>query len=450
MGFNSIRGRKPFEMASKINHSQIIQDKHVQSFLEKCTMPETELSKIEYPIGNPVDLSKIKNIEHIIAIDGGYSETYINNGFPSTSIAFFNFGVLLFSLENLESIEKSIIINPEELRKLKEMDKIPLAIPAKNILVDGCESFTHGVRKAVYNFFNSADSGSFKNEKLIDALKWLMFKRWKDEPEDTVKVDFCPYDNCNSEETIFDFQGDGTVICSKCHREIYLTDYFRFHEIINEPNGASGIFGYLTSLIEQILIVQIIKYFYENNRQCLKKIMFIKDGPLAFFGQTFRLYTPMRELMESLFNAGENGESIINLVGIEKSGPFVEHAFFIQEKLHKNHFYILNDDYIRKYIVCQESNSIYGHNTYYGWKVIYKTEEGDILVVTIPVDEYRGNPSKSNFSNIEEVLGVLSKMRCNMYENSIIPITLINKLVSISEFPSSKILERFIKYNIDK
>lgn len=448
MGFNSMRNRKPFERASMVNHSQIIQNNHVQNFIDKCIIPQINLDKIEYPEECFVDLNKINRIKHIISIDGGYSETYINKGFPSTAVAFFNFGVLLFQLEDLEKIDKSIIINPDDLKKLKEMDKIPLVIPAQNILIKGCEDFTHGVRKIIFDFFNSKASSGLKNECLLDTLKWLIFEKWQDEIQ-SIKLDFCPYDNCDSKETIFNYDDNGVVICNKCHKEIYLTDYFRFHEIINEPNGASGIFGYLTSLVEQMLIIQIIKYFYENNKQSLSEILFIKDGPLAFFGQTFRLHKPMRKLIRHLFTAGENGECLINLVGIEKSGSFVEHAFYIQEKLKKNHFYIINDEYLRKYIIPQGSENIYGHNTYYGWKVIYKTEEGDVLVVTVPVNEYIGNPTKDYFANIESTLGVLSKMRCNMYENSIIPITLINKLVSISEFPSSKILENFIKKKLE-
>lgn len=68
--------------------------------------------------------------------------------------------------------------------------------------------------------------------------------------------------------------------------------------------------------------------------------------------------------------------------------------------------------------------------------------------MTIPIKNYTGNPVRSDFANIDRILGVLGKMRCNMYENSIVPLALINKLVSISEFPSSNILEKFIKNNI--
>ncbi len=446
MGFNSMQERKPFERASSINHSQIMQNEFVINFLENCDLPKYDLENINYPKGNPINKNEAKKIRNIITIDGGYSETFINKGFPSTSLAFFNFGALLINAEDLESLDKANIINPEDLKRLKEINKISLAIPAKNVLIKGSSDFSEGVRKIIYEFFTSSHSSAVSNETLMDVLEWLMLEKWEG-TKNIIPIDFCPNKDCNSKKTIFN-EGEDKVICSECGKEIYLTDYFRFHELINEPNGASGIFGYLSSLIEQVLMVQIIKYIYDNNKTYLSNVLFIKDGPLAFFGQTFRLHIPMRNLINHLFGVQGSNENLINMVGLEKSGPFVEHAFFIKEKLERNHYYILTDEYIRKYIVPQNTSTVYGDNTYYGWKIIYKTSASDVLVLSIPVNVYNGNPSKDNFANIDRVLGVLDKMRCNMYENSIVPLALINKLVSISEYPSSNILEKFIKHNI--
>lgn len=447
MGSNSFRNRKPFERASMCNHSQIITHECVQNILNNCILPEDDLANIKCPQGFNVDSQERNKIKHILSIDGGYAETFIKSGFPSASIVFFNFGALLFELADLENLETSVIINPEDLKKLKEIGKIPLALPSQNILIKGSEDFTHGVRKIVFDFFCNKENSALKGESFIEALQWLIFEGW-DTKKGSIKLDFCPYQGCEGDKIMFSNSNQKIAECPKCHKEVYLTDYFRFHEVINEPNGARGMFGYLSSLIEQLILVQVIKYIYTNNKQMLAKIVFIKDGPLAFFGQTFRLYEPMRKLMKHLFIAGDAGKSIINLVGIEKSGPFVEHAFFIQEKLEKNHYYILDTEYIGKYI-APSSQDPYGENTYYGSKVIYKTEEGDILVLSIPVNEYLSKPQRENFSNIDVVLSVLSKLKCNMYENSVVPIALINKLVSISEFPSSKILEKFVKKSIN-
>ena len=238
MGYSSMGERKPFERASRINHSHIIQNDYVQSFLNNCEIPSYDLENIEYPVGYEVKLGEVNKIKNIIAIDGGYSETYINKGFPSTSLAFFDFGVLLFENEDLDNIDKSIMINPEDLKKLKEINKIPFVIPSKNILMKDCYDFTHGVRKTIYDFFASSHSSAVKNETLIDVLGWLISEKWTRD-DNPIKLEFCPYEDCECKEIVFQ-PGQSKINCSECGREVYLIDYFRFHEIINEPNGASG------------------------------------------------------------------------------------------------------------------------------------------------------------------------------------------------------------------
>lgn len=37
----------------------------------------------------------------------------------------------------------------------------------------------------------------------------------------------------------------------------------------------------------------------------------------------------------------------------------------------------------------------------------------------------------------------VGKLRCDMYDNALIPVALANKLVSLSNHPSQKILQRF-------
>ena len=60
----------------------------------------------------------------------------------------------------------------------------------------------------------------------------------------------------------------------------------------------------------------------------LEDFLFIKDGPLAFFGQTSNMHQPMRALVKFLL-ARHN----LYLAGLEKSGPFVEHADEIRRDL---------------------------------------------------------------------------------------------------------------------
>jgi hypothetical protein len=60
----------------------------------------------------------------------------------------------------------------------------------------------------------------------------------------------------------------------------------------------------------------------------IKRILFIKDDPLAFFGQTANLHKPMRRLVTYIFAKHD-----LYLAGLEKSGPFVDHVAEISKRL---------------------------------------------------------------------------------------------------------------------
>jgi hypothetical protein len=47
------------------------------------------------------------------------------------------------------------------------------------------------------------------------------------------------------------------------------------------------------------------------------------------------------------------------------------------------------------------------------------------------------------FHNLQAILTNVEKLRCDMYDNALLPVALANKLVSLSDHPSSKILQKF-------
>ncbi len=85
----------------------------------------------------------------------------------------------------------------------------------------------------------------------------------------------------------------------------------------------------------------------------------------------------------------------------------------------------------------------YGRTTYYGNKVIFKTTHGRMYVVTLPMAEILGNPTPADFRNLSTVLSNLETLKCDMYDNSLLPVALANKLVSLANHPSSRILQKF-------
>lgn len=444
MSYGKRIGKKPFEYASKSSHSAIINDSGVKAFLQECNLPPTQDDiDISQDLKFKFESIKFNPIKHIIAIDGGYTEIQVKEEFPSSTIAFFQIGALFFEINDLQDLKEKPFIDPNDIAKLKNIERLKLPLPTKNINFSCEKSLTNSLRKKLYSFFISEP----EKDKLrfIETLRWLLFEEYSN-IQKTINLATCPSCgssniNLNREEMNRDF----IFKCPSCYGDIYLTDIFRFHEAIDDELGAGGILGYLVVLIEQIYLIHSIKIILSVKPSLLNEILFIKDGPLAFFGQTAGMYKYTRTLMSYLFDNFN-----IFLVGLEKSGPFVEHADNIAGKLGNNEVLVLNNEYIYKYILpCKaDSNNPYGRTTYYGNKIIFKTGDGKIYVATLPTKEPIMNPKQKDFKNIDIILANLELLKCDMYDSALIPIALVNRLVSLSNHPSSVILERFAKNEI--
>ncbi|MFN6571964.1 NurA domain-containing protein [Dendronalium sp. ChiSLP03b] len=439
MGYTSKHGRRPNEYASKSAHSHIINDQSLQEFLNQCNLPkladEITLSDCLNFSYEPVAKNPIRNI---IAIDGGYSEVAVQTGFPSSTVCFFQIGALIFSIDDLDGLGKQPFIDPEDMAKLKQIQRLKLTLPVRNIQFKSESTLTNSVRRTIHNFLCQ----KVDNEELIATLRWFIFQEY-DVSLSTWNLASCPV--CGSTGIplhLGEMTKDHTFSCNHCNAEIFLTDVFRLHEAIDEELGAGGILGYLMTTLEQIILVHLIRLVLKMKPALLEEILFVKDGPLAFFGQTANMHRPMRSLINFLFKHHN-----LYLAGLEKSGAFVEHADEISEKLANGTVLILNNDYIYKYILPGKADPTkpYGSTTYYSNKLIFKTLAGGIYIVSLPTSKNMTNPKEADFRNLSAILTNIEKLKCDMYDSSLIPIALANKLVSLADHPSSRILQKFAK-----
>ena len=435
-------GPRPFERASKASHGHIIKNEYLQEFLSNCEMPKTrdDLKHFKFDISeiNQFDENPIKNV---ITIDGGSTQVAVQGKFPSSIITFYQFGALIFSIEDLDKISESPFINPEDISKLKEIKRFELVLPTKNILLKNQKSLVNSLRKSIYDFFmRKLDD----ENTLIETFKWFIYEEYG-KNRDSWPLSSCP--ECgfkNLELKKSEMKSDYSFKCPQCIGDIYLTDLFGLHNSVDEELGV-GETAAIILLFEQMILVHVMRIILKTSPKLFKQTLFIKDGPLAFYGNSSRMYKPMRNLVNYLFDKYD-----LSLVGLEKSGAFVEHATEIADLIPSNSALLLKDDYIYKYIIPNRENRqyIYGFRTYYSGKLIYKTGEGNIYVATLPNKEPIANPTKKDFKNIDSILFNVAKLKCDMYENSLFPVALVNKLVSLSDHPSSEILKKFAKNHI--
>src|SRR5579871_4583276 len=101
MGYGQVKGRRPFERASKIAHAEILNNPDVQAFVSGCVLPsppETgQLDALQKAVPDAE-----RRIRSVIAVDGGMTEVPVRKEFPSASFSFMTFGPLLLDLRDLK------------------------------------------------------------------------------------------------------------------------------------------------------------------------------------------------------------------------------------------------------------------------------------------------------------------------------------------------------------
>lgn len=444
MAYSQVRGRRPFERASKIAHTEILSNSDVQEFVANCSLPA------------PLDGGRLTGkllglpegdgrITTVIAVDGGMTEAAVRREFPSAAITFMTFGPLLLSLADLADVDRQPFIGPDDMAKLKRLQRYNLVVPTKGVRAPGAKSFAEGVRVTIHRFFKE------KYPELLGALQWLLFREWLPDAErQEWNIPQCPNSSCSARNFVFRSGGPVEQACPVCGLAIYLSDGLRLYERIDEDQGAGAVMAYLLTALEQIVLLRIIRAVWEMKPATLREILLVKDGPLAFFGVTAPLHQPMRELMAFLARQ-DDGAPLLNLVGLEKSGPFVEHAALIEPLMPSATVLVLDNDYIYRYIQPGDpAEQTFGRNTYYGAKVILRTPGGDTYVASVPTAKYIKSPKFEDLFNAAEVLRVTGKLHCSMYDNALLPIVLANRLVSLADVPSSEILAKFAAKGVVK
>jgi hypothetical protein len=449
-----------FERESRISHTYIINDDEVKKYLDHCTIPaHAENVKLNESLIYEIPYPDHKSIDYFIAVDGESTTLPVNEGFPSSLLTFFQFGSLVIEGSDLDNMDKKPFVSPEDIKKLKGIRREKFVLPTKNIALKNGTDFKTVVRTAIQDFFRKEHVGDERKEQEADesmlaTVFWVVFEMYN--PNSVTHhyvLSKCPHCGTPKIELWKDKIRKPAYSweCTHplCKKEIFLTDVFQLFERVDEETGAAGIVAYLKNVIESFLIIHIIKKILKIEEGLINRFLIVKDGPLSFGAESDSMRKPMQTLI-SFLNKTYN----INLVGVESSGPFVDHAKEISNKLKPGRAFLLSNKHIYTYILVGDPNGQeYGAKSYYGGKMIYKSLDERIYVLTMPVENhvtYYKQPEITDFKNIQEVLFSVAKLRCDIYENALIPIAVINKLISLSTQSGAKILEKFAKKTLKK
>jgi len=450
------------EKASKFGHQQIIKDPKVKDYLKKCFVPNVDnISQSDFSeFSNDFENIKDKfdtNIEKIVVVDGGFQVVEIDDNFPSAQIAYYSVGLLSFDRQLVKNLETQLTIDPDDIGKLKNLHRYNFVLPVK-IVKFKSKTFETTIRETIYEIFKTNE---LWEESLIDTVKWLIFEEYKD-GKGIAEIS-CTNPYCNNRVKFtkksqnYKDNINDTIKCSKCNTVHYITDFFELHTVVDDFNGASAIVSYVMSAFEVNLVLTLYRIAYENDkREILSKLLFIKDGSLALFSRLDDfLFKKIRPFIKKLYeDSSKDKKSYVNWIGLDKSGMFVEHLQNIEKFLDNDTLLLPNTNYMRKYITG-DTDSVFGYKTYFGIKMLFKKDDSLSFVVDflLPYVNKKGEPDDylnyikkpniNDFLNLKSVIGILCDLRCDLYNKSFIPVTLVNKMVSLSDVPSNKLLSIF-------
>ncbi len=407
---------------------------------------------------NTLEIIDVDELEHsgwlpdwILAVDGSHAEVDVQNGYPGAEASYITVASVLIDLAKTRELDKQRPVRPKDFRTIEQAESIDWALPGCNVIYEADTSAEESLRHSVFELFSDfrmSDNG----ETLLETYEALLAYK------PTTETQKCPYDDCPVENGEY-VRNRGRYSC-RCPyaRNLYSTDALRFYERMN-PAGTNGaIFGEVIQVLERVWIIHVLRTLEAHQwLSSLRKLAIVLDGPLAVFGQpawiSEAIYHELSRLNEVIRKVA--GQDLL-MIGIEKSGVFLDHLFQI-DRYHDGRsgrypnggVALLTDDYIKRCIIFSNSDRPYGRQTYFGRKLFYKTRGGAMLVATLPFlsDEHKDlrTAEISQFPRLSDAVNLLDPLVSSRYPNALTPIVAAHAEAAIPLNLGKKVLERLAR-----
>lgn len=407
---------------------RLISDKKIQELQSqvrvKNSAEQTKWDEVTIPFNEFVPSSW--QPKYLIAIDGDYSKSIIENGYPGAEIGYITTSTVIIFLEKVKELEKSKFIDQKKFRETEQPSSIDSLFVGCNVVLQGEDSAKSSMRKIFFEELKKYRV--FKDtETLLDTYEVLL----KERPGG--RASKCPHDNCEAD---LEYQ-TGEYICRSCGRKLYSTDALRLHELLN-PTGTSGeMYGQIEETFKKLQLIHILRSFEQHSKyfSLLRDIAFFIEGTLAVFSTASWLAIPIRKELTRLNNKiKDEFDSDLIILGIERTGSFVNHFQMVdtkkdgvQDNFPNHSVFLLTNGYIKENIVINDQEDfIYLKDTAFGRKFFYKTKAGYRVVTSIATyNNYQSNTITAfpaQFPRLADVLVLLDKLVSSRYENSVAPL----------------------------
>ncbi|WP_077611613.1 hypothetical protein [Clostridium sp. Marseille-P2415] len=435
----SAGNRLPFESASKLGHLNVIESEWVKSLIDDFEIDDLGLgSDINDNIWDTYDSNKEKVLQHIWVVDGSYVPVQENN----KEVAFVKTALMTIEQSKIAKIDKEFP-HPLQLQEIMKNSALfhSTVFPLKNIK-SGKGNIYDTVRHSIFDSIKIEEQGLY-----FETLKWLVYEKWnmvhKNSP------DFqCPHCGLKIDDGIgYDKDVDN---CKFCGKEVLLTDMIGFHLDMSEDSAPVTVASSYMMIMEMLMLFTVIRLHWESkDKNLVSETLYIKDGPMTLGGQYAKLVPCIRNFLDHAKRIGRP----IHIMGCEKSGKYFDYLHTIERFIPLNDgeikYAVLSHDFIRKEIQrAPEHINPYGSRTNYGEKVFVILDKNTQMVLNMSPGEYISSldfPKSEDIMGLGRILATLPSLISRKYEGALYPIELVNGIASMSNYPSAKILQDFVR-----
>jgi hypothetical protein len=434
--------RLPGETASKLGHLAVVQSDWVRSLISEFEEP-TSTSSGKAPNPWTPGTSTAQPLGRVWAVDGSFVGVRAETGLRR-EVAFVKTALLTVDRVKLNAVDKE---HPHPLLLQDIMADSAIfhatVFPLKNVRTSLGSNYD-AVRHIVRDSVKLDENGAF-----YETLKWLAYNLWAATPKNSPAFN-CPH--CNNEIIGGLAVGTDAAPCPSCGDEVFLTDMLGFHLDMDEESAPESVASSYMLVMEHLMLFTAVRIFWNHtDKKLVSETLFIKDGPLTLRSQYSKLIPNIRAFLQH----SKDEERPIHVIGQEKTGAFRDHLESIVrsvppfERDQPASYAVLTHDYIREEVYrSPDLKNPYGSRTNWGEKVYLKFDPGTSMVINVPTGDYNPDgtfPSPADLIGLDRILATLPDLLSHKFEGALFPVELANGVASMSNYPSSKVLQRFLE-----
>lgn len=452
----------PSERASRLGHVPVVNSQAVHAAFARWEVAQATPADENRVTSLCRSIEELDNagisdaVRFAITVDGSDTEVEATREHPTIKVGYVRVAASFIDLEKLHAAGAGDFVNPHLLRESHQHAAFDRALPGSGLVIPGSTGVDTW-RQELDRFLQETKFDQASEQTLADML--LALHGSPSAPAATVPLRRCP--SCGAREA----QLSGGQInvpkagtnCPECGTKVYLGDALRTEEEYMPEGSNASALTRMMLVAERLTSLGYMQLLFEDahSYEVLEKTLFITDGPLGLHGTVAPLKRRFQEyLAEFAKQCAANGRHAAPLVvGVEKSGAFVEHAQLIAHLIEPGHVMRLTTEYINR-MTGRPLNNPYGSDEFYGRRFIYKTRSGGVLVFTVPpkpgVTPY-GDPEGelwSSYPTLRPVCEVLDLVQTRLYENAVIPVALAHSAASLPLGVGQSVLRALVQQSL--